>query len=278
MKKEMYKVTFHATETLQNGKECTTLQSVYMPRKDEETGQLITREQQITQLPEGLTVGGDLDLENCEKITQLPEGLTVGGSLYLRGTQITQLPEGLTVGGYLDLRGTQITQLPEGLTVGGYLDLRGTQITNPEHYKKLREGDYVPNKLLLADGIVTLVKRRKKLGKYVYYIGRIKGHNVLSDGSVFAHCKTLAEGVADIEFKQAEDRGSDQYKRLTLDSVLKTPDAIVMYRIITGACKAGTERFLATLGQLKDEYTVRDIIEITRGQYGAATLQKFFEV
>ena len=278
MKKEMYKVTFHATETLQNGKECTTLQSVYMPRKDEETGQLITREQQITQLPEGLTVGGDLYLRGTQ-ITQLPEGLTVGGDLDLENCEkITQLPEGLTVGGSLYLRGTQITQLPEGLTVGGYLDLRGTQITNPEHYKKLREGDYVPNKLLLADGIVTLVKRRKKLGKYVYYIGRIKGHNVLSDGSVFAHCKTLAEGVADIEFKQAEDRGSDQYKRLTLDSVLKTPDAIVMYRIITGACKAGTERFLATLGQLKDEYTVRDIIEITRGQYGAATLQKFFEV
>ena len=182
-------------------------------------------------------MGGSLDLENCEKITQLPEGLTVGGSL----------------------------------------DLRGTQITNPKHYKKLREGDYVPKKLLLADGIVTLVKRRKKIGKYFYYIGKIKGHNVLSDGSVFAHCKTLAEGVADIEFKQAKDRGSDQYKGLTLDSTLKTPDAIVMYRIITGACKAGTERFLQTLGQLKDEYTVWEIIEITRGQYGAAMLQKFFE-
>ena len=45
MKKAMYKVTFHATETLQNGKERTTLQSVYMPRKDEVTGQHITREQ-----------------------------------------------------------------------------------------------------------------------------------------------------------------------------------------------------------------------------------------
>ena len=33
--------------------------------------------------------GGSLDLENCTQITALPEGLTVGGYLDLRGTQIT---------------------------------------------------------------------------------------------------------------------------------------------------------------------------------------------
>ena len=181
-------------------------------------------------------------------------------------------------GGSLYLRGTQITQLPEGLTVGGSLYLENcTQITNPKHYKQLKDGDYIPRKLLKADGIVTLVKRRKKLGKYVYYIGRIKGKNVLSDGSLFAHCKTLREGIADIEFKKAKDRGAEQYKGLTLESVVKTEDAIAMYRIITGACKAGTEQFLQTLGELKPEYTVQEIIELTKGQYGAETLKKFFE-
>ena len=48
-----------------------------------------------------------------------PEGMTIGGSLDLRGTGITALPEGLTVGGWLDLSGTGITALPEGLAVGG---------------------------------------------------------------------------------------------------------------------------------------------------------------
>ena len=180
-------------------------------------------------------------------------------------------------GGSLYLRGTQITQLPEGLTVGGDLDLRGTQITNQNDYYTLKDGDYIPRKLLKADGIVTLVKRRKKLGKYVYYIGRIKGNNVLSDGTLFAHCKTLREGIADIEFKKAKDRGAEQYKGLTRESVVKTEDAIAMYRIITGACKAGTERFLQSLGELKAEYTVQEIIELTKGQYGAETLKKFFD-
>lgn len=45
----------------------------------------------------------------------LPEGLQVGGSLDLNGTAITALPEGLQVGGYLDLRGTAITEIPKHL-------------------------------------------------------------------------------------------------------------------------------------------------------------------
>ena len=54
MKKQMLKVYFHATETLSNGKEQTRLHAVYMPRKDEQTGQIITREQQIARGTEAL--------------------------------------------------------------------------------------------------------------------------------------------------------------------------------------------------------------------------------
>ena len=41
-----------------------------------------------------------LDLSGTQ-ITELPEGLSVGGYLDLSGTQITELPEGLSVGGSL---------------------------------------------------------------------------------------------------------------------------------------------------------------------------------
>jgi len=49
----------------------------------------------INALPDGLTVGGWLDLAGCTGITALPDGLTVGGSLDLRGTGITALPENI---------------------------------------------------------------------------------------------------------------------------------------------------------------------------------------
>ena len=56
-----------------------------------------------------------LDLSYTQ-ITSLPEGLSVGGWLNLRCTPITSLPEGLSVGGWLDLSYTQITSLPEDLS------------------------------------------------------------------------------------------------------------------------------------------------------------------
>ena len=202
--------------------------------------------------------GGSLDLENC--------------------TQITALPEGLTVGGYLDLRGTQITALPEGLTVGGYLDLDNcTQIKNDDKYHRLREGDFVDGKYIYCDGMLTHISRKKVFGQYTYFVGKIKGRDAIYDGEFYAHCKSFEDGVRDLSFKRAKDRGQDQYKDLTLDSVVKHDDAIVMYRIITGACQAGTNRFLDGLEEHKEEYTISEIIELTRGQYGSGTFEAFFK-
>jgi hypothetical protein len=36
-------------------------------------------------LPDGLSVGGSLDLSVCTALTSLPDGLSVGGSLDLSG-------------------------------------------------------------------------------------------------------------------------------------------------------------------------------------------------
>ena len=50
-------------------------------------------------------------------IQQLPDNLTVGGDLDLRDTAIQQLPDNLTVGGYLDLKGTDLQHLQDGKRV-----------------------------------------------------------------------------------------------------------------------------------------------------------------
>ena len=202
-----------------------------------------------------------------------------GGSLDLSGTQITSLPEGLTVGGSLNLSGTQITSLPEGLTVGGSLYLSGTQIPDSERAKakRLQNGDYVPGKYLYADGILTHIKSKRRVQGYDLYIGRIKGKNVVSDGEYYAHCKTLRDGIADIAFKRAEDRGADQYKDLDLDTVVTLDEAKTMYRVITGACQAGTEGFAQSLGdKLKETYTIREMLEVTKGQYNSERFSEFF--
>ena len=223
---------------------------------------------------------GSLDLSGTQ-ITALPDNLTVGGWLDLRGTQITALPDNLTVGGWLDLSGTQITALPDNLTVGGWLYLRGTQITDTQtrKVKKLNNGDYVPNRYLYADGILTHIRRSRKMGEYIIYIGKIKGHNVVSDGQNYAHCGKLSDGIADIAFKRAQNRGEDQYRGMDLDTEMTVDEAVTMYRVITGACRQGSQAFVDSLGdKLKDTYTIREAIELTRGQFNAHRFAEYFGV
>lgn len=182
-------------------------------------------------------------------------------------------------GGSLDLSDTQITALPDNLTVGGSLDLSGTQIPYSEHrkVKDLHNGDYVPGKYLYCDGKLTHVKSKRSVRGYDLYIGKIKGQNVVSDGTYYAHCDKLRDGIADILFKRAKDRGADQYRGINLDTEVTLDEAKTMYRIITGACRQGTESFAASLGdKIKERYTVREMIEVTKGQYGAEKFAEFF--
>ncbi len=197
-----------------------------------------------------------------------------GGNLDLSG--LTSIPEGFnpTVGGWLDLSG--LTSIPEGFnpTVGGNLDLRGLT----SNYKRLENGMYVPGEYIYCDNILTHIKSEHKKGIYTYYVGKIPGVNVVFDGENYAHCDSFKTGVCELEFKKAKDRGAEQYSNLTLDSVLTLEEATTAYRIITGACKVGTEHFINSLGDnIKDKYTVREMIEVTVGQYGSAVFKEFFK-
>lgn len=173
---------------------------------------------------------------------------------------------------------TGLTQLPDGLTVGGSLYLRGTQITNRQKVKRLMDGEYVPGRYLYCDGILTHIKKTRSIDGFTLYIGKINGRNVVSDGVYYAHCDKFRDGIADILFKRAKDRGAEQYKNVTMDTEMKAPELVTMYRILTGACRQGSENFVKSLGsELKDSYTVREAIELTKGQYGAEQFAHYFE-
>ncbi len=115
------------------------------------------------------------------------------------------------------------------------------------------------------------------MGQYTYYVGKIKGKNVVCDGEYYAHCRTFKEGVLDIAFKKSEDRGAEQYSHLMLESELTYNEAVIAYRVITGACRAGTQQFLDSIKEKKEKYTVAEIIEITKGQFGSTVFENFFK-
>jgi hypothetical protein len=93
-------------------------------------GDLYLFDSKITSLPEGLKVGGYLNLAFCKELTSLPKGLEVGEKLSLMYSKIESLPEGLKVGGYLNLSDCKkLTSLPKGLKVGSFLNITDSALT-----------------------------------------------------------------------------------------------------------------------------------------------------
>ena len=219
-------------------------------------------------------IKGALTLEQAEKL------IDSEGNLYLSGTGITTVPDNLTVGGSLDLSGTGITTLPDNLTVGGWLDLSGTGITTEKKKKvrKLKNGDMKPGKYIYVDStLFPWTGRSHQAGAYTVYIGKIKDQLLVSNGKLWAHCNNLKDGISDILFKEAKDRGADQYKGLDMDKLYTVEELKTMYRVITGACRAGTEAFINQVSDLKDKYTITEAIAMTKGQYNASAFARFFE-
>ena len=100
-------------------------------------GGLFLQHSDIPYLPEGLKIGGNLNLSYTPKLKSLPSDLDVKGDIYLEGSIIESLPEGLKVGGDLDLTYTDIKSLPKGLEVGGDLHLELTTMMKYERYELL---------------------------------------------------------------------------------------------------------------------------------------------
>ena len=98
---------------------------------------------------------------------------------------------------------------------------------------------------------------------------------VEKDG-VYSHGATLKEAKESLIYK-ISDRDKSMYEDYTLETVVTFEDAVKMYRVITGACEAGTRNFVESLTKRKKKYKVAEIIEQTQGQYGNETFKEFFE-
>lgn len=191
-----------------------------------------------------------------------------------------ELLNGNHYAGYLDLRGTGITSLPENLTVGGYLDLDsgskyiGANINLPDVYT-WRNCEYIK-----ADGIFMKVLSRKGNVYRVFRIAKNEVKYLVTDGNGrWAHGDTLEDARKDLVYK-ISNRDTSRYKELTPDSVLSFEDAVECYRVITGACAMGTKHFVENVlasKDRKDSYTIGEMIELTKGQYGSEKFADFFK-
>ena len=183
------------------------------------------------------------------------------------------------INGSLDLR--SLTSIPEGFnpTVGGSLYLSSNVKAN---YKKLPSGyllSWQDGKYLLVDGIFTEVISHKG---NVYHVRKIASKDIfylVTDGNgKWSHGETLKEAKSDLMFK-ISDRTKDDYKNLKLKDSLSFEDAIMCYRVITGACSFGTKDFVTNrLLKKQKKYTISEIIKVTKGEWGNNAFSDFFKV
>jgi hypothetical protein len=222
-------------------------------------------------------IGGSLYLEG---LTAIPEGFnpTVGVSLNLEG--LTAIPKGFnpTVGVSLYLEG--LTAIPEGFnpTVGGSLYLRGLTAPTkqlPDNFKQQLELNltWEDGKYRIIDGIFCEILSEKKnvikvkTGNEIVYIINVDG--------VYSHGKTIKEARESLIYK-ISNRDTSPYDNMTVDTILTVAESIKMYRVITGACEFGTKHFVKMTDIKKKKYTIKEIMEITSGQYGYDKLTAFF--
>ena len=92
---------------------------------------------------------------------------------------------------------------------------------------------------------------------------------------VYSHGNTIKEAKESLIYKFS-DRDTSKYKDLTLKSILTKDEAIQCYMTITGACNTGTKYFIDNLDKVKTKYSIKEIIDLTEGQFGNREFQNFF--
>lgn len=267
------------------------------PKGLEVMSELIASETKITELPKDKLRYNDLDISYTQ-ISELKDNMVVYKNLDIEYTNITKLSKGLIVGHKLDLYSTILEDYSNlhkvccgfNLYKKRYDEIKDTlaphTIDRFDHiiyvtFKPNHKGAYLfeneTGKYIHADYILTKIIKSKGNVYHVKTYENEKISYLVTDGEGhWSHGKTLQEAKEDLLYK-INKRNTDEYKELSLNSVLSFEAAIACYRVITGACSFGTKDFIKNhLGKKKKKYTIQEIIELTEGEFGNEEFKKFF--
>ncbi|RPJ58237.1 MAG: hypothetical protein EHM12_08110 [Dehalococcoidia bacterium] len=128
--------------------------------------------------------------------------------------------------------------------------------------------DYIP---------CSVKSKREKNGITIYRTDNEKLKYVVFDGEYYSHGNTLKEAKDDLIYKNSNrDTTPYEYWRQETGKI-KTSELIQGYRAITGACQTGTKYFISSLSKKKKAYTIKELIILTKNQYGNELFVKFLK-
>ena len=230
----------------------------------------------IEVLPRGLKVTTVLNIAQT-RITSIPDDCQVGCSIYAHNSKLKCVPGNLVLSGCLDVSDTDVMVIPSNVVCFTMTHNAGVQVDAYRfnmHYDAI---DFHPNgQYICCDRILSRILEHKGNVWRCEDLVKGKEHFILTDGAGhYAHGETMQSAKADLRFKVGP-RDISRYATLKLDDSLSFEEAYACYRTITGACQFGTDQFIQSLPEVKDTYTIREIIELTQGQYGHKAFAQFF--
>ena len=159
-----------------------------------------------------------------------------------------------------------------GKPLGGKADLVDGNKIKPDTWYSVFDGKWI--EVDLTDGIFNYVvsvkggvkKLKNTHGELSYLVSDGQGNS--------AHGKTIKEARDDLAFKLMS-KDVTHFNNMPLKTTKTPTEWAMVYRAITGACKYGTKQFVENKGELKETYTLKEILEQTNGAYG---FEKFKEV
>jgi hypothetical protein len=207
---------------------------------------------------------GDVRILNCPKVTTVTLPVHESGSVW-----ILNCPKVTTV------------TLPVHESGSVWIkDCPKAMLWVEENYGKRPYSIYFSGVLsdgrAMFDNMPCNVLNSKKIkGITVYQTDSKELPIVIFDGENYSHGKTLKEAKDSLIYKLS-NRDTDPYKYwATTKKKIGKSEAIRGYRAITGACEAGTRAFVESLPRVKSAYTVKELVQVTRNQFGHDALVKF---
>ena len=229
------------------------------------------------------SVGGTLSIQPSASLAALT---SVGVSLYIYSSAKLEAPALTSVGADLYIQPSAKLEAPALTSVGGTLYIQPSAkleapkvIYNDKNAlalcRKSLNDSFAKNGFVLADGILAkLISRRGPVSR-VIICGKNEISYLVTDGENYAHGKTLKEARESLIYK-ITSRDTSEFKVWRLDEIVTKRDAIRAYRAITGACEAGVRTWMEQR-KTPESISIKDIIKLTEGSYGAREFKEFFE-
>ena len=216
-------------------------------------------------LPALTSVGAALCIYSSAKL-EAPALTSVGADLYIQPSAKLEAPALTSVGGTLYIQPSAKLEAPKVI----YNDKNALALC-----RKSLNDSFAKNGFVLADGILAkLISRRGPVSR-VIICGKNEISYLVTDGETYAHGKTLKEARESLIYK-ITSRDTSEFKVWRLDEIVTKRDAIRAYRAITGACEAGVRTWMEQR-KTPESISIKDIIKLTEGSYGAREFKEFFE-